>query len=296
MRAAGLILLASVTLSCAGAENPPRHAFDSGRAFSYLEQQVAFGPRIPGSEGHARTREWIVERLREHTPHVALQPFRDVYAGTESDMWNIMASFYPEMTERVILCAHWDSRPFADRDPNPENHDKPVPGANDGASGVAALLEIAHTLAEKKPPVGVDIVFFDGEDGGDYGDHDTWLLGSRHFARTMPPSYRPVWGILLDMIGDRDLGLAQEINSMRAAPELWKKAVELCGKLGIRFEPGEISIIDDHIPLIERGIPTVDIIDFNYPWWHTVSDTPDKCSPESLGKIGELVLSLVYGE
>lgn len=236
------------------------------------------------------------ERLREHTSHVAEQPFRGMSAGKEVDMRNLVASFYPEKSDRIILCAHWDSRPFADRDPDPSNHTKPVPGANDGASGVAVLLEVARVLTEREPPVGVDIVFFDGEDGGDYGDNNSWILGSRHFARTMPPTYRPARGVLLDMIGDRDLALTRDINSREAAPELWTRVTELCGKHGIPFLPGETGVLDDHIPLIERGIPTVDLIDFDYPWWHTVSDTPDKCSPVSLGKIGAVVLDLVYGE
>ncbi len=291
-----MLFVALSSLSCAGTEYPLSPSFNSGRAYSYLEQQVAFGPRIPGTESHAKTRDWLIERLREHTPHVATQTFRGLYAGEEVEMHNIVASFYPEKTERIILCAHWDSRPHADRDPNPDNHAKPVPGANDGASGTATLLEIARALTDKTPPCGVDIVFFDGEDGGDYGDNDAWLLGSRHFARVMPDSYRPARGILLDMIGDRNLGLTRDINSREAAPSLWNKVAEQCEKLGIPFEPGETRVLDDHVPLIERGIPTVDLIDFNYTFWHTVSDTPDRCSAASLGKIGQLVLNIIYGE
>jgi Zn-dependent M28 family amino/carboxypeptidase len=226
---------------------------------------------------------------------VAVQPFRGVFGGHEAEMTNILASFFPENTRRVILCAHWDSRHHADRDPDPARRLEPVPGANDGASGVAVLLEIARIIERNKPPVGVDIVLFDGEDGGSYGSDDTWLLGSRHFARVMPVSYRPLYAILLDMVGDRDLSLTRDTVSAGNAPELWGRIVTQCGRLGIPFRPGETGVLDDHVPLIERGIPAADLIDFDYPWWHTVSDTPDKCSAESLGRIGALVLSIIYG-
>jgi hypothetical protein len=270
--------------------------FDHTHAFTFLEQQVAFGPRIPGTESHEKTRQWLVKELSLNTSHVAVQPFSDRFAGQVVDMYNIMSSFYPDKKTRVLLCAHWDCRPFADQDRDPSNHSKPVPGANDSASGVAVLLEIARILKDHEPPVGVDIVFFDGEDGGEYGDNDTWLLGSRFFAKNMPSSFHPYYAILLDMIGDKDLSLSQDHYSLESAPFLVSRIKKYCGTIGIPITPGITGIIDDHIPLIERGIPSVDLIDFNYPSWHTVSDTPDKCSAESLGKIGTLVLSMVYGE
>ena len=270
--------------------------FDRDRAFGYLEYQVAMGPRVPGTKIHDDALNWIVKRLQEYTPYVKIQPFKDTYAGTEIMMKNVMASFYPDKTRRVLLCAHWDSRHHADRDPDSLKWKEPVPGANDGASGVAVLLEIASALTKAEPPVGVDIVFFDGEDGGDYGDNSTWILGSRYFAGAMPPSYQPEFAILLDMIGDRDLSLSRDINSRVSAPELWDRIEKLCVSFSIPLSPYESDITDDHIPLIERGIPSVDLIDFNYPSWHTVSDTPDKCSAESLEKIGKLVLTIVYGE
>ena len=289
-------MTAAFTLSFCGAETPQTPSFDARRAFSHLERQAAFGPRVPGTKAHDIAREWIVARLRETTPNVAVQPFRGVFGDREADMANILASFSPENTTRVILCAHWDSRHHADHDPDPAKRLAPVPGANDGASGVAVLLEIARSLGRNTPPVGVDIVFFDGEDGGAYGSDDTWLLGSRHFARVMPSSYRPAYALLLDMIGDRNLSLTRDTVSAGNAPELWNRIVMRCGRLGIPIRPGETGVLDDHVPLIERGIPAVDLIDFDYPWWHTASDTPDKCSAESLGKIGALVLGIIYGE
>lgn len=282
--------------SCNGAENRDVPAFDSLRALGHIESQVSLGPRVPGTEAHDRCLAWMTERLRECTPHVAVQTFRDTFDGHEEEMTNVMASFLPEKTNRILLCAHWDSRPRADRDPDSTRWNLPVPGANDGASGVAVLIETARALKGKNPPTGVDIVFFDGEDGGAYGNNGTWLLGSRHFARVMPEGYRPEWALLLDMIGDRDLALTRDFNSMRAAPALWSRVAGECKRLGIPFQPGETGVLDDHIPLIDRGIPAVDLIDFEYPSWHTISDTPDKCSAESLGKIGALVFALVYGE
>jgi len=290
-----LIVLLAVC-ACPGKKQEKTPPFDAGRAFGHLERQVAFGPRVPGTKAHDTAAEWIESTLREYTASVRRQPFSGTFGGVEADMENIVASFYPDKGERILLCAHWDSRHHADRDPDPANHTEPVPGANDGASGVAVLLEIAAVLSEHEPPVGVDLAFFDGEDGGSYGDTTTWLLGSRYFADAMPASYRPKYALLLDMIGDRDLALSRDINSMFAAPALWERVESACAALGIPIQPGEMDITDDHIPLIRRGIPAVDLIDFEYPWWHTAADTPDKCSPESLHAIGRLVLTIVYGD
>jgi glutaminyl-peptide cyclotransferase len=284
------------TSSCNSSRTDEIPPFDSSRAFSYLEHQVSLGHRIPGTKSHDDALEWITACLREHTSLVQVQSFKDNYAEKEVTFKNIIASFYPDKTKRVLLCAHWDTRHHADRDPDSLKWTEPVPGANDGASGVAVLLEIASAIAKNEPPVGIDIVFFDGEDGGSYGDNSTWILGSQYFARVMPPAFRPAYALLLDMIGDKDLSLSRDINSRISAPKLWERVENICKSLSIPFLPYESNITDDHIPLIARGIPTIDLIDFDYPYWHTVSDTPDKCSAESLGKIGMLVLTLVYGE
>jgi len=291
-----IVVAGSCTALSCSASKSGVPAFDRKTSYDYLVRQVSFGPRVPGTQAHDAAREWIVSELRQQTPYVSIQQFKGVYGGAEAEMKNILASFYLDKKERVLLCAHWDSRHHADKDPDPANHLKPVPGANDGASGVAVLLEIAECLARAEPSVGVDIVLFDGEDGGDYGNESSWILGSRHFARTMPLSYRPKYAILLDMIGDKELELTSEVNSMEAAPKLWKKITEYCILSHIPISPVQNALLDDHVPLLERGIQTVDIIDFKYPYWHTVSDTSDKCSPESLGKIGELVLKVIYGE
>lgn len=290
-----LIAAVVVTAACShDAATVP--SFDGARAYADLERQVAFGPRVPGSEAHIETRDWLLSRFRETASRAALQEFSGQSAGREVPMYNIIASFSPEKTARVLLCAHWDCRPFADKDPDPANHTQPVPGANDGASGVAVLLEVARILSAYESPVGVDIVLFDGEDGGSYGSADGWLLGSRHFAIAMPESYKPRYAVLLDMIGDSDLTLSPDAASQGMASTVWNRAERIARDLGINIETETIQILDDHIPLLERGIPAIDLIDFDYPPWHTVGDTPDKCSPESLGVIGSLVLTMIYGE
>lgn len=290
--AALAVVFAVIAGSCLAEHDPP--PFDSDKAFEYLVHQVEFGPRVPGTGAHKQTGDWLISLLRQHTQYVSVQKFSGRTGGQEVDMFNILASLYPEKEERILLCAHWDSRHHADRDPDSTKWTDPVPGANDGASGVAVLLEIASGLSAVEPPVGVDIVLFDGEDGGEYGNDSTWLLGSRHFARIMPRSYRPKYAILLDMIGDRDLKLSRDINSIEASPNLWNRIIAHCEESGIDVSPETVIILDDHVPLIKRGIPSVDLIDFDYDFWHTVSDTPDKCSAESLGKIGELVLRILY--
>jgi glutaminyl-peptide cyclotransferase len=283
-------------LSCKGTSVPAKGipSFNSAQAFGYLEKQVSFGPRVPGTKAHKDTYDWIIDALHRNTSLVGTQSFSGVFSGEEKNMQNIIASFYPENTKRILLCAHWDSRPHADQDPDLSKREEPVPGANDGASGVAVLLEISNILKLAKPLVGVDIVFFDGEDGGSENNPESWLLGSRYFAKIMPSSFKPYQAVLLDMIGDKDLSLSRDYNSRQSSPAFWDKIIGKCRQLDISVESKEIGILDDHVPLIERGIPAVDLIDFNYPSWHTVSDTPDKCSAESLGKIGTLILNLIY--
>jgi glutaminyl-peptide cyclotransferase len=211
------------------------------------------------------------------------------------ELTNIIASFYPEMKRRLILCAHWDTRPFADKDSNPENRSQPILGANDGASGVALLLEIASLLPTKKPKWGVDIVFFDGEDYGSEGRYDMYCLGSQFFSKNLG-DYHPEFGILLDLIGDENLEIYREGYSDRHAKHIvdliWSKAKELNS---VSFRDSiKHWVLDDHLPLIGVGIPCVDLIDLDYPYWHTLEDTPDKCSPRSLKEVGEVILKILY--
>lgn len=290
-----LLLFAGLTVVRCKKGPPP--TFDELAAFRFVEEQCSFGPRNPGSYGHGRCLQYLFEQLGAHADTVLKQKFSHLeYANkTEIEYTNLIARFYPKEEKRLILCAHWDTRPFADEDPDSSNWDRPILGANDGASGVAVLLEIARDLREKKPRYGVDIVLFDGEDGGRKGHTEEYLLGSRYFAGNMPVP-EPEFVILLDMIGDRDLQVYKEVFSYRYAPEIvnmiWEKAAIL-NLHGIYRLPKHM-MIDDHIPFLERGIPAVDIIDMDYPYWHTLEDTPEKCSPQSLKVIGELLLAVLY--
>ncbi len=273
-----------------------RPEFREERAFSLLEQQVAFGPRVPGTEGHRRQLEWMVGHLSERADTVITQPFTHVTsAGERLELTNVFARFRPEARDRILLLAHWDTRPVADQDPNPANRQLPVPGANDGASGVAVLLELAELFRQQPPPIGVDILLTDGEDYGP--EIEDMLLGARHFAANLPPGYRPLYGVLLDMVADRNPHFPIEGYSAQYAPEVARRVWAVAEQLGY----GDIfvntvgpAITDDHIPLNQAGIRTIDIIDFDYPYWHTVQDVPENTSAETLRIVGEVVAELVY--
>ncbi len=271
-------------------------SFNEVRAFRYLEKQCSFGPRVPNSKAHKDQLRWMKKELLTHKGAVVrLDSFQhfDKKRDITLNLTNVSVVFKGKGNGRRLFCAHWDCRPWADSDPNPLFRNEGVPGANDGASGVAVLMEVCHSLAAKPPPVTIEIVFFDGED---YGmNDDQWCIGSKHFAKNVNPSEYS-YAILLDMIGDSDLRIPMELNSLRRAPQLTNRVFDIAEKLGLKAFVKEkgLAIYDDHIPLLDRGIPTIDLIDFDYPYWHTVSDTPDKCSPQSLREVGLLVLHLAY--
>lgn len=269
-------------------------AFDAQRAFTILKKQCEFGPRPPGSAAHNETRDYLFAELQKYTNSVAFQPHQYKAGTVTLHLNNILAEFGQSTGgETLLLAAHWDTRPFADRDPKPENRDKPILGANDGASGVAVLLEIARVLKTHPPPRRVVIVLFDGEDYGRSIEH--MFIGSRFFARNMG-KWKPDYGILLDMVGDKDLAFPIERYSWNAnqgfTEAIWRRAATL-GLTPFQYRLGD-AIMDDHVPLIEVGIPMVNIIDFTYPYWHTVEDTVDKCSPKSLEVAAMLVISIIY--
>ncbi|MBN2001047.1 M28 family peptidase [candidate division KSB1 bacterium] len=280
-----------------GCDAQPEPKFDGNNAFLYLKKQCDFGPRVPGSAAHKACLDYLVQTLRLFADRVQTQPFIFTF-GTDpqsATAINVIANFNPQHNRRILLCAHWDTRPWADQDPDPANHKKPVLGANDGASGTAVLLEIARLLHQQKPNIGIDIVLFDAEDAGLYNKDRSFAQGSAEFAR-QNRSYKPEAGILLDLIGDRDLEIYQEIYSATYAGDLVKRIWEIAQYLGIdEFIPEQkYAVFDDHIPLLEIGIPCIDIIDFNYSYWHTTLDTPDKCSAASLEKIGRIVVHFIY--
>ncbi|MHB1050476.1 MAG: M28 family peptidase [Bacteroidota bacterium] len=277
----------------------PYPRINGDKAYQYLLAQTNFGPRNPNSAGHNRCLEYLTDELRLFADTVVHQAFRYKGYGETLRLTNIFASFKPNEQRRILLLAHWDTRPRAEMDPDPAKRNLPIIGANDGASGVAVLLELARILKEQAPPIGIDILFTDGEDYGDSqrdGNNDLYFLGARHFARTKSPSYNPQFGILLDMVGDKDLQIPLEQHSMQYAPRVLEKVWSIAEQVGAyQFinVPGEL-VADDHLPLNEAGIPTIDIIDFQYPYWHTAQDTPDKCSPESLEAVGKVLTALIY--
>jgi glutaminyl-peptide cyclotransferase len=275
--------------------------FSGENAFQFLEMQTNMGPRNPGSAAHEKCLDFLQDQLQNSGAKVELQSFMhyDRTLQKSLTMTNIIGSFYPEKTSRIMLCAHWDTRPFADRDIL-QNRNKPIIGANDGASGVAVLLEIALQLQKSPPPGGIDILLFDGEDYGREGDLDNYCLGSRYFAANNTRFY-PQFAILLDMIGDTQLRIPMEGYSRQYAPEVVNRLWNLAEVLGhYQFDLAEGPFVfDDHLILNQAGIPAIDIIDFEYPdadngYWHTLRDIPENCSPESLQVVGEVLMKLIY--
>jgi len=267
-------------------EEPIFNLFNGQRAYEDVVTQVAFGPRFPGSEGHAKVREWMREELESAGWQVEVQESE----ALGHPVFNIVAKRGDE-NPQVILGAHYDTRMFADNDPDLANHTKPVPGANDGASGVAVLLELARSLPDDTVPVW--LVFFDTEDNGRIEGWD-WILGSREFVKNNPVQPQAV--VIVDMIGDADLNIYKESNSdQQLTDEIWRTAERV--ENDVVFIPEyKFSMTDDHTPFLEAGIPAVDIIDFDYPYWHTVQDTPDKVSSESLQAVGETLQVWVMGQ
>ena len=269
-------------------------SFDGIRAFHYIEEQCALGTREPGSPGHAAMKNYLEQFLIKQKGHFSKKEFtfQDKKRNKSLALTNFHLFFPGQDKKKLLLCAHYDCRPWAE----PGRRNLPIPGANDGGSGVAVLMELCHSLSKKAPGRSVEIVFFDGEDYGFQGD-DNWCLGSKHFAQQANPKDY-AFAILLDMVGDKDLHFLREGNSLKQAPQImeriWKSAEQL--QLPAFSTENGPYIYDDHIPLQKIGIPAVDLIDFDYPYWHTLSDTPDKCSDKSLSQVGQLLIELIYGQ
>jgi glutaminyl-peptide cyclotransferase len=252
--------------------------FDGQRAYQDVVAQVAFGPRIPDSQAHAETITYIQEELRKAGWKSKIQ----MTDWKGFSVQNIIAS-RSDQTPQIILGAHYDTRLLADQDPGP-GRASPVPGANDGASGVAVLLELARTLPAATIPTW--LVFFDAEDNGGLAGRE-WIMGSNAFVSEL--SFHPRAAIILDMVGDADLNLYIEQNSNAAlVAKIWGQAAKL-GYSKQFIQTVKYSMLDDHTPFLAAGIPAVDIIDFDYPYWHTAADTPDKVSPKSLQIVGETI-------
>jgi len=262
------------------------------------------GPPASGSTAHENLRGVIAE----HAAALGFVAVRDCFdgvhpqTGEDLEICNLVVSVGPPGGERLWLAAHYDTRPLADRDPDPERRADPIPGANDGASGVAVLMHLLELCAEQPPPRGVDFIFFDAEDAGLPRQPATYCLGSQHLARSWQDMGSPLAGgeprgmILLDMVGEHDLRIPMERLSLARAPAWTREVFARAQQLGLSAfvpEPGP-AVIDDHEPFLRVGIPAVDLIDFTFPEWHTHGDTPDVCDPGSLEQVGTLLADIVF--
>lgn len=282
--------------------------FSADSAYAFVEKQVSFGPRNPNSEGHSLTEDYLLRKLRQYAGarSVFAQNFSHVgYEGDTLRLTNIIAAFNTQSSDRIMLCAHWDTRPRADEDT--VNTEKPIPGADDGASGVAVLLELARLMSTNLPDVGVDIVLFDGEDYGKKGSLEQYFLGSRYWANNPPvKNYKPRFSILLDMVGGENARFPKERYSLQYAPalvnEVWSIADEK--NYGEYFLDQQGNFISDDHVVINRilNIPTIDIIRHNpnteevtfAPYWHTQNDDMDIISKETLQAVGDVMAELIY--
>ncbi len=300
-------LLALAGLACAacvpGSERgrtPGSPGFDGAEAMALVDTQVAFGPRVPGTAPHERQKAWMIDRLRLSADTVVVDTFTyRTPQGVALPLTNVVAKFRPHDTRRILFLTHWDTRPHADGDPNPANRDRPIPGANDGGSGTAVLLELAELLKKDPPPMGVDLLFDDGEDYGD--STNEMFLGVTHYAESLDPQHHPIYGVLLDMVGAENPSFPVEASSAEAAPIVVHKVWEAAARLGYaKYFPETVgpSIYDDHVPLLQAGLPTVDVIDFDYGpnnrYWHTLQDTPAHMSARTLGMVGQVMVELIY--
>lgn len=281
-----------------------KKAIDGDEMLALIDQQLRYGPRYLSAEGHQKIQKMLVSEMNVLASETKLQTWKHTNAkGGEQELTNIIGRFYPEREKRVILGTHYDSKKNADLDA--KNKDQAVPGANDSASGVATLLEIARVLANDQSlkDIGVDIVFFDGEEGEEdqRGDYKDWKpLGSTYFAEHLKDVYgdnKPMTGLVLDMVCDKSLSILKEPSSVKNAPDqvelFWNVAKKMNPKV-FQDQIGSKEIFDDHTSLNQAGIPSFLLIDFDYPAFHTVSDTSDKCSSKSLKTVADAVMGYLY--
>lgn len=324
-----LIALLAVAMSCASCKNTSKNssdedtvayapvgpAFNADSAYAFTAKQCDFGPRDMNSEGHEKCGTWIVEKFRQYGCEVTEQK-ADLkgYDGTTLKATNIIAKYNPQATTRILVCAHWDSRPWADADPDSTNHRKPILAANDAASGVAVMLELARLLqADKKLALGVDFVCFDAEDWG-FPDWETKLqdpgntfaLGAQYFAENLPQGFEVRYGILLDMVGGENAQFYQEYMSQQFAGEIVTKvwrAAQACGQGAFFPMSNGGAITDDHIPLNQTAkIPTIDVIPYYTegnsfgPTWHTMNDNMEHIDKNTLKAVGQTMIQVLYSE
>jgi hypothetical protein len=326
LRISTILLLATASFLSCGAgsrkstlrqtETTYRSNFNADSSYSFVESQTSFGPRVPNTDSHRNCRNYLKEKMEAFGAKVTLQDCElTSWDGSKVQGTNIVASYQPEKTKRILLCSHWDSRPWADQDKNPENWHTPIDGANDGASGVGVLMEIGRQLALEaskgsKSEFGVDIVFFDAEDMGTpkfaktSDREDTWCLGTQYWAKNAKKTgYQAEFGILLDMVGGKAPNFVWDFYSNRYAPQVLQNVWSAAASLGYNafFVPAEGgSITDDHL-YVNRiaGIPCIDIIDYQpesgfVPYWHTMDDTMKNIDKNSLKMVGETLLNVLF--
>ena len=294
-----LLVLALGVVGCQSSQ-PPVPEIDGQAALAYARAQVEMGPRIPGSEGHRRTGQWLDSLLRMRADPVITQEWTHVtLQGDSLPMRNLVARFRPDAAHRILFLAHWDTRPVADADTGARAK-QPVPGANDGASGVAVLLAMADVLSARPPEVGVDLLMVDGEDYGDFSEDADVLIGSRYYAKHQIGP-KPEYAILLDMVGAANSRFRKEGYSVTAAPALVDAVWAMAKRMGydaLFVDQIGPAITDDHIPLQQVGIRAIDVIaDFGagtgFPYWHTVDDTVDKLSAATLEAVGNVMMAMI---
>lgn len=280
--------------------------FDGNNAYNLVKAQCDFGPRVPGTPAHSKCAEWLEQQLRDYCDSTIVQQAQvTTFDGTTLNIKNLIGIINPDADNRILLLAHWDCRPWADNDPDPAKHKEPVMGANDAASGVAVLLELARVMNNKKPTVGVDILLTDAEDWGTNNMEESWALGTQYWAKhPHVEGYSPRFGILLDMVGAKGAKFSKEIQSMQYAPsvvnEVWDMAQQ--SGYGSYFDNNAGgAITDDHIVVNQMGIKCIDIIDMRqggdtgfFDGWHTTGDTLDKIDPTVLKVVGQTVANVIY--
>lgn len=308
------VLMVAVSCGCSktvqkSAETPTKivpvltASFSADSAYMYVAKQVAFGPRAPQTVAHEECARWLADELHRHGADTVMLQKTDL--PDFGPMTNILGRFNVNASSRIMLLAHWDTRPWADNDPDEKNHTIPIDGANDGASGVGVLLEVARQLGLNPPTIGVDILFVDAEDSGTEGDDDSWARGSQYWVENMPiPS--PRFALLLDMVGGRDAQFPRElfsdVNCRWLNNKIWSLAAELgLGGRFVDYQGGAIN--DDHLPFLRAGIPAIDIVETNHPQtgsfnptWHTLADNMENIDRQTLGDVGLVVTTLIYRE
>ncbi|MCM1483633.1 MAG: M28 family peptidase [Muribaculaceae bacterium] len=288
--------------------------FNADTAYSYVDRQVSFGPRVPGTEGHRVCAEFIKDVLKANGVDTIIEQTAEVEAfnGDKLNILNIMGRFAPEAKERLLIVAHYDTRPWADNETDVSRHRQPILGANDGASGVGVMLELSRALGHVSPGIGVDLLFVDAEDYGDSdgwnSNEDTWCLGTQYWVKNMPygSDTKPLYGIVLDMVGGTDAVFHREYTSDRVAKGVNDKVWNIAALSGydhkfINSTGG--GIVDDHLFINRAGIPCIDIVECNNPTtgafpttWHTLNDDMAHIDRESLQAVGQVVMNVIYNE